>query len=73
MGNDKFLKIALLYLLLTRSRNITALLNNTRTLKFKTQLTITYFTAVNHYYVANQRAIYEKKKQPKWIKIYQTR
>lgn len=35
--------------------------NNTRTLSFKTQLTILFFTAVDHRYTENQRTVENRK------------
>ena len=51
--------------------SLTAPFDNTWTLKFKTQLTIVFFTAVNHY-DDNQRTTKKRNKQKLWIKIYQS-
>ena len=44
--------------------------NNTGTMKFKTQLTITFFTVVNHNYI--EPTNFQKQKPTSWIKILQS-
>ena len=39
------------------NKKLTAPFNNTQTLKLKTQLTIVFFTAVNHNYDDNQQTL----------------
>ena len=47
--------------------------NNMQTLKFKAQLTIGFFAAVNHNYGDCQWTLKHRQKQTKWIEIYQSR
>ena len=46
-----------------RSLKLIAVFNNMRTLKFKAQLTIGFFAAVNHNYGDSQRTLKHKNKQ----------
>ena len=64
-----FLTVFLLCIYPARGRQtFIAVFNNMRTLKFKAQLTIEFFAAVNHNYGEGQWTLKHRNKQ--WIEIY---